>query len=383
MTALDDTQPRAPIRTEDWQQPPPPDTSDDGGSGGPGCLVWGVIGVMGFAFALAIVALAGAAGWTEGQRLGDRHATATQARQVEEQLTRIPEDIADGNEYLIGLRLNFLETMAPNLGVMPGLRETATAVYFNNQPTATATEPAPMVEDAPPPVAEETALVDNPGHDDAGAPAPRFDLDALLADARQSVALRSYNEAYETLDIIIRVDSSFQRTLVRDLMNEALTSWAWTLFRTADLVDLAEAIRLTDLAETYGPIGELNYERFMAEQYLDVQRTIGTGNHARAIRMLTDLINNYQATYKGVDFRQMLFNEYVAYGDAWGFGGQYCQAVTQYNMALNLFSNAGVAAKRDNAQAICERGPLLTPGAPGAGSDDGTQPIAPIGVPGT
>ena len=378
MFSIDDTQPTAPVRPDSWQQPTPPD--DDGGSSGPGCLVWGGLGVLGVVFSLAIVVLAGTAGWTEGQRQGDRYASATQARQIEEQLTRIPEDIADGNEYLIGLRLNFLETLAPNLDAVPGLRATATAVYLNNhQTTATPTEAPPIVEDDPPVEDTLPAVVDD---DDSAPSGPTFDLDALLAEARQSLALRQYIEAYETLDVIIRIDPNYQRTVVRDLTHQALTSAALTLFRTADLVDLAEAIRLTDLAESYGDVGELNYERFMAEQYLDVQRTIGTGNHPRAIRMLSDLINNYQATYKGVDFRQMLFNEYVAYGDAWGFGGQYCQAVTQYNMALNMFSSASVAAKRDNAQTICERGPLLTPGAPGSegGSD---QPVAPIGVPGT
>jgi len=382
MFSIDDTQPTAPVRPEHWQQPAPPD--DEGGaSGGPGCLVWGALGVMGVLLSLAIVVLAGTAGWTEGQRLGDRHASATQARQIEEQLTRIPEDVAEGNEYLIGLRLNFLETLAPNLNTVPGLRQTATAVHLsNNQPTATttATEVPPMVEDVPPVEDTPPAVVDD---DDATSDGMAFDLDTLLDEARQSMALREYGEAYETLDVIIRIDPNYQRTLVRDLTHEALISWALTLFRTADLDDLAEAIRVTDLAENYGDVGDLSYERFMAEQYLDVQRTIGTGNHARAIRMLTDLINNYQATYKGVDFRQMLFNEYVAYGDAWGFGGQYCQAVTQYNMALNLFSNASVVAKRDNAQEICERGPLLTPDAPGSEGGNDSQPVAPIGVPGT
>jgi tetratricopeptide (TPR) repeat protein len=335
----DDTQPHVPLLNEDG---PPPDYGPEG----PGCFVWGLLAVVVAGMALVIVVLAATAGWTEGHRVSDRHATATQVEQINEQLRRIPTDVASGNQYLLNLRIGFLATLTPAVPVVADLQSTATAVYFNSQPTAT-----PTVTPTAEVVATESPVVTTEPQAPTG-----YDLDGMLEEAQLDIRFGDYDAAYEKLDNIARIDPDFQRTTVRSLIFEALTAQAQQLFRTATEADLAEAIRLTGLAEEYGDIGELDYERLIAERYLDIQRTIGTGNHASAIRLLNDMIVNFQSTYKGIDFNRMLFNEYMAYGQAWEFGGQYCQAVVQYNFALNLFNDGGARAKRDAAQTICEQG---------------------------
>ena len=51
--------------------------------GGPGCFLWGVVGVLGLGFAIVIVALSGAAGWTSGQRQAQSRHDAGAAREHE------------------------------------------------------------------------------------------------------------------------------------------------------------------------------------------------------------------------------------------------------------------------------------------------------------
>ena len=78
----------------------------------------------------------------------------------------------------------------------------------------------------------------------------------------------------------------------------------------------------------------------------------------------------FQSTYRGRDFRTMLFNERVAYAEDWEFGGEYCRAVSEYDLALSLFVNATIQSKRDTAQQTCEQGP--PPGQ--IGTPNGTDP---------
>jgi hypothetical protein len=365
MNNLEDTQPHAPIQ-------PPPDTPEydeaEEESSGPGCLVWGLVSAASLGLALGVVLMAGAAGWRAGEQTANRNAAVTQSALINQQLAQIPLDVAAGNQYNLTVRLNFLETMTPGVSSVPQIRETATALYFDSLPTETSTptETPPPVEETP--ETEEAPIVEIVPADDGG-----FDLPGLLQTARDQIAQGQYQAAYETLDVIIRVDSNFERTTVRGLMSQVLTTWAARLYQTTD--SLAEAIRLTDLAEQYGPIGELSYERFIAGLYLNAQRARGARDHAAAIRAI-NAIRERQTTYKGINLNEMLFDEYVRYGDAWRNEGNYCQAVVQYNQALSMFNRPAVVGQRDNAQIICEMG------TPTPFGEEGAPPIAPVGEPG-
>jgi tetratricopeptide (TPR) repeat protein len=377
MQPLDDTQPHAPFQEEGDPEDenflrPPYNEGDNDDSTGPGCLVWGLVGTITLGVALAIVALAGAAGWTAGQQVADGNASATQSALIQQQLARIPTDVADGNQYNLALRINYLATLTPAVQGVPELQQTATALYFDGQPTETlppTATPPPVVEAE---ITEEVVeIVITPGHDSG------YDLEGLLQSARDHIARGEYAAAYELLDVIERVDSDFQRSTVRGEISQVLTNWAGQLYATTD--SLAEAIRLTTLAEDYGPIGELSYERLIAGMYLDAQRAIGAGDHPTAINHI-NRIRNYQTTYKGINLNELLFEELVRYGNAWRMEGQYCQAVTYYNQALGLFNRPAVAAQRDNAQMICEQGTPVPPGEPGE-NGEGQPDYAPVGQP--
>lgn len=358
MISLDDTQPRSPFKD------PPPDESP-----APGCLFWGLLGSLAMIFALAIVLLAGAAGWTAGKREANRHAAATQAELIGAQLIHLPTDVAANNPINVVRRLHYLETVAPNLPVVVEIRQTATAMYFAALPTST---PTPTESPTPTPTSEAALEVTpeiQPTQDSG------YDLVGLLQTARQQIAAGQYVEAYNTLDAITRIDPNFQQPTVHGLLFEVLTTLARRAYRST--ATLAEAIRYTDLAEQYGNIDQFNlgYERLIAGLYIDLQRASGAGDHNTAIRIINQILV-YQSSYQGQDMRRLLFNEYIRVAEAAEFGAQYCQAVVQYNNALNLFADQSIVGRRDTAQMLCEQG-TPTPEA------EGLTPIAPIGAPGT
>jgi tetratricopeptide (TPR) repeat protein len=200
-----------------------------------------------------------------------------------------------------------------------------------------------------------------------------YDLAALLEQAQTALRLGQYEEAVDLLKVIEAVDSSYESASVRGYMLEALTTQALRLFRGGG--NLAEAILLTDEAEQYGLPGdsELIFERYVAALYLNAKSKIGTGYPA-AIQALTEAYS-VAPDYRNGELRQLLFGQYVAYGDAWVAEGNHCAAVGQYQNALNYFNDPGVSAKRSNAETTCQLGP--TPGGPTV------EGVAPIGVPAT
>src|SRR5882724_6061569 len=108
MQNLDDTQPIKPIMVMSEEDDVPR-------SSGPGCLVIGLVGLIIIGFAGLIIALAGFAGWTSGQRIAQGNATATSNAVIKDQLNRIPGDIASKNLELVKARLDYLITLTPGV----------------------------------------------------------------------------------------------------------------------------------------------------------------------------------------------------------------------------------------------------------------------------
>ncbi len=354
MQNLDDTQPVKPILVM-------PD--DEPRSAGPGCLVWGLVGLIVIGFAGLIVALAGFAGWTQGQRIAQSNATATTNAVISDQLNRIPNDIASKNLVLLNARLQYLLTLTPAVPGVADLALTATAISLPTAtPTPTATEPASIA-----PTAAATSVPLQP----VGSATP--DLTALFQQAQSAVSTSDWDTAIDTLDAIMGYDSSFQTTAVNALMFEALTKKALFLYRGGDTTRLAEANQLTDRASTFGNIetSEANYESIIASLYLDAVNAIGV-DYNLAIRKLTTLYSQ-APSYR--DVFQKLVDQYIGYGDALAAGGQPCSAVAQYQSALSLRDDVIVIGKRDAAQTACTtQASQPTPGTPLPGG------IAPVGV---
>jgi hypothetical protein len=146
------------------------------------------------------------------------------------------------------------------------------------------------------------------------------------------------------------------------------------LLLSPELGDLAEGVILTDRAREFGNVDRVNYEAYIASLYLEGVSAIGI-NYPLAIQKLSQVYNQVP-TYR--DVARLLFNQYVAYGDAWAAQTEYCPAAAQYQTALTILNDAGTSGKLSAAQAACA---VATPvGAPAGTLDPNMTPIAPVGV---
>lgn len=360
MQNLDDTQPVRPVMVMPDEEEPR--------SGTPGCLVWGLIGLMVIGFAGLIIVLAGYAGWTQGQRIAQTNATATTNAVIADQVNRLPGDLNSKNQVLVKARLDYLLTLTP---AVPGAMDFALTATAISIPTAT---PSPTATQTP--AAEATEAATSIPLAPSGSATP--DLTALLQQAQTADASSDWDTAINTLDAIMGYDENFQTNTVHALMFDALTKKAISLYRGGDVSRLAEANQLTDRASQFGNIetSDANYESIIASEYLDAINAMGV-DYNLAIRKLTALYSQ-APSYR--DVFQKLVGQYIAYGDALAQGGQPCSAVAQYQNALSLQDNASVGAKRDAAQTACTT--QATQSIAGTPDPNGIAPVgvAPVGA---
>lgn len=286
----------------------------------------------------AVVLVAAYAGWGSGVETAQAMATGTAAADQQLQCERIPLDLAAGNFDLARRRIESLRAVAPAPDCLLPLLPRATAAYLLAQPTPTAvptlTALPRLTASAPEPTATSPPFEASPtpGEDDGGW---EFDLGALLAEARADLGAQNYNAAIDTLEAIIGIDGEFNRAQVRGLALEALSAQALLLYRSGKL---SEAIVLTDRAEVYGDIGELNYERYVAEQYLTGQR-YKTANPALAVLRFNEIYYQHNSNYMNGQVVGELQDALRYYGDALALQGDACQAQDQYGAALELYPN--------------------------------------------
>ena len=370
---LDDTQPNAPYAPPavdyDYDAPLIDPFEEPTGGGGPGCLVWGLIGVGGLIFAVFIVLLAGYAGWTSGQREANGNATATRGADINEQIGRIPGDLSNGNLQLADIRLRYLMTITPGVVGLPELVGTATQVYIDRQPTVTPTATA---------TTEAVEATTEAPEIEITAAGGQYDLAALLQDAQTAVNTGQYEEAWELLDVIMAVDESYESQKVRELLTVALNGQARALFNSSSP---ARGIIWATRAEDLGVIqGEIDFELRAALLWQNAQAAVGL-NPSQAIPAIQRVLDLGQGRYYEQALTTM-YEAYVAYGDALvnDPNAGYCPAVPQYESALRVQSGGPAVAKRDNARTMCAQAtptPTVTPegGAPASGE------VAPVGQP--
>ena len=366
--SVEDTQPRSPFQDNPDLLKPTIDPEADGGRGGSGCGVMGLIGAILLVFGVAIVALAGAAGWTAGQREANTLAANTRQAQINEQLQRIPGDVADGNTVLLDTRIRWLATQTPGVNGLAELVQTATAVYLNTLPTATPT-PSPTAE-------AETATVEAQATEELAltpSSGGGYDLASLYQQAQTAMASSQWQNAISALDVILGIDPTYESASVRRMMSQSLQNRAMELYNANQP---AAANLLVNRAEEFGQIdSSLDFERYAAELYLTARNAVGTGNQT-VFRALRELINMGAGGRYYNEAQQLLYNQYVLLGDAYAAQGDYCGAAAQYQSAMSVFASGAANGKYDNAQNICLNSTptldpnfMLTPGA-----------VAPVGV---
>ena len=343
---------------------------------GVGCLIWGMVASLCLFVAGVIVIASTYAGWNAGVETARANAAGTVEVDVQQQCDRIPLDLSEGNLNQAQTRIEWLQRATPAPTCLLGFASTATAAFLRAQPSptlipsATATLAAPT---APPPVEPPPTEIDS-GSD------WEYDLDALLADAVADLESRDYLGAIDTLEAIISIDKDFQRDAVSRMVLDALTSHALALYRSGKL---SEAIVLTERAEVYGDIGELNYERYVADLYLAGQR-YKVSNPALAVLRFNEIVNQHNRNYMNGQVVGELQDALRYYGDALALQGDACLALDQFAAALELqpsyspVSRAEIAAKQQQAALACGSQAVESVGNGGIGTGGTPQPV---GVP--
>ncbi len=361
--SIDDTQPKTPFQGDPINLKPTIRPDDEPAPRG-GCLLNVlVIGMMGVV-ALAIVLLAGAAGWTSGQRLANTNATATQNASINEQLAHLPDDVNASNLVLLDARLRWLATQTPGIPGVGDWMQTATALYLNAQPTAT--PQATATPEAVEPEATEQIVITEESNGG-------YDLAGILGQAQTSMASGQWQDAINLLDVILGADPTYETTTVRGLMSQALNSYARELYNANRP---AEANAIVARARDYGALADgLEYESMAANLYLTARAAVGTGSPLAAsdLQKLLDLGPGryYQ------EAQQLLYSVYVTQGDAYVAQGDSCSAAYQYQRAMNVLSSGTANGKYAAAQNACANAtPTVDPNL----VIQPDQPIAPVGV---
>lgn len=362
---LDDTQPNAPFSDEILTPTINPE-EEERGRGGCG-IQFAVVAIL-LLFAIAIVALAGLAGWTNGQREGNRLLDATRSAAIDEQLRSVPDDVASANLVLLSARIQWLATQTPGVAGLGDIMATGTALYMNNLPTATPTITPTFAPTAEP--NSEQVVMPTPGEQG-------LDLAALFAQAQAAAATSQWQEAIDLLDVILASDPNFQSAQVRQLMSQSLNSYARELYNASQP---AAANLIVARAEEFGPLADgLAFERDAAELWLTARAGVSTGSQT-AINALNELLGYGPNGRYYQQATQLLYDAYVRRGDGLVAQGNPCGAMSEYQRAMNVFSSGSANGKYTSAQASCaslsmptaDPNWMLTPGA-----------VAPIGVPGT
>ena len=270
-----------------------------------------------------MVALASAyAGWSSGVDIAQAKATVAAEDALREQCLLLPEDLATGKLDLAQARLESLRLQMPQPDCLMRWSPMATQAYLASLPSPTP-PPRPTAQPthaaAPPPTQAPIRRAD-------------YDLDALLSEAQTQLTSRDYYAAIDTLDAIISLDPDFQRELTRELMLDALTTQAQSLFESGKL---SEAIVLSERAEQYGNIGDLTFLREVALMLQRAQLLVD-GNPAEAVRLLRRIVYDFQTPrLMTFDMEGELQAALAAWGD-WLLSSDACNALAQYDAALEL-----------------------------------------------
>jgi len=409
MQSSHDTEPRNPLKGQNLNNFPNQPTGNmvyvesDDEIGGPGCIVWGIVGMFSVLLAGILVMAATFAGWNSGVSVARANATATIASDIQIQCERMQTDIDAGNAGLLQRRIEVLQAFTPEPACLTEFIPIATTLYLQSLPTET---PLPTETSIPTitPSPEATSIIESTATATTEAVITQsssslfeYDLDALLAEAETQLSTQSYADAMETLDAIIAIDENFQRTKVESMYFNALTSEATRLFHSGKL---AEGIVITGRAEAYGDIQGLNYERFIAQLYLDAVRLKIT-NPGESVRLFSRIAYEQGLiNYLNGQVMTELQEAYANYGNSLSEIGEYCSARDQYDAALGLqpivtnILRSDITSKRDVAGQACSgvapAGSTPIDGSTGDGSVTSqplptalpTSVIAPVGQPG-
>ena len=307
-----------------------------------------------FGCSISIILLAGAAGWTGGQRLAKQTASVEEQIFIHENCALFAEDVQERRPVFLQRRYEVLASLTPAPPCLASILVTATSLAqqlsaeMNPTDTPTVVLPSVTPAAASPTFTIQATLI------------PTQDLESLakqLEVARQAIREQNYQGAIALLEAIHSADPSFDPSTVNALLLYALRLRAAFLFSTGEL---AQAILSVNRAEEFGLPDDdsLRFSRLIATYYLDALRwkDIDVQRAIQNLEALRSLAPDYAPT--GQPSALSLLAELQAiYGEILLANQDACAAASQFELALNNGAvNAGINSKLTTARQSCSNG---------------------------
>ncbi|MFZ2421604.1 MAG: hypothetical protein WA029_10700 [Anaerolineae bacterium] len=249
-------------------------------------------------------------------------------------------------EMVLRLRPDHLEARAAMLRVM--------ATTATPQPTS---PPAPTP--TPPPVSTP------------------YTLDVLLGEAQSLYDQKEWTQAAERLERIRATDAAYETDTVTNLLYKIYYNTGSDLVAAGRL---EEGIRQIERALALRPDDKAALEQIqLATAYLQAMG-YWQANWQKAVSAFAEL---YKQRPNYLDVEVRLANAAIAYGDAMAQRGAWCDAVTQYAIALQVRPSAALRATRDAANSQCSSQASTAATPTGAANTDATPPAPAGAAPGT
>jgi tetratricopeptide (TPR) repeat protein len=253
---------------------------------------------------LALVSMAGYAGYRDGLATNDVQITQTLATGIAEQYAAGVSDLQNGNPELAKARFAWIvQTIQPAPAY---LRDSVQMLAMAS--TMSAYTPTPTVAPSPTPAPILTApavSVTPQGPDPA----------ALYDQASSAMIVAHYEEAIEWLESLQAIAPTYRAQEAQAMYLEALTEQGKIYLRglNEDGEDrLARGVLLIYRADAIGEVDPpgLLYEAQVAERYLNARYYINGGNTSAALPILEQLCSESETTcdwsYRGVSIRDLL-----------------------------------------------------------------------------
>lgn len=177
---------------------------------------------------------------------------------------------------------------------------------------------------------------------------PTLDTRAQLWEKAQSAF--TAGRWQETIDLVRqmqRIDGFYQINDANALLYTVYLKLAAEKERTGDL---EEALAYLDQALAVRPTGsEARTAQILISKYLDAL-TLSGANWKRAVEVLQEL---YQLDSGYRDVRERLQRAHMEYADSLVQAEAWCEAVVQYDAAIEIQITPGATSKRNRYQALC------------------------------
>ncbi len=267
-------------------------------------LIVGVVMASTLCLCLAMVGMAGFAGYRDGLATNDARITQTLATGIAQQYATGVADLQGGYAELAEARFAWIvETLrAPTQYALDSpiqLAVARTVAAYTDTPLPTATwTPTPTPTASPTPAATPT-------------PDPLQNPAYFYEQAETAMRLADYEAAIEWLDALVALDPTFRPEEVRALLLQALTQQGKIYLRgqNVDGEDkLARGVYLVYRANDLGEIEDtLLGEAIFVEKYVNARNYVNGGYYDAAIPILEELCSiNCGWSYHGVSVRNLL-----------------------------------------------------------------------------